>query len=921
MTAAECSELPKVFEDLWAEIRGSRIYAGQPRNTDSNRGVELATHALQLATEAQQQPLLLEAWRMLAYSLTANEQYAEALPYYESAITALSEQGNHALAARSRIGYVFALTHVGRYEDALRAASLAEKWFKDNHDDVGYARLCTNIASLHQRLDQYEQSYEHYASAARVFEAVGDKQALAQVHLNLGYTLARIDRFDETEAVYERAEEMANELGLDELWAQSSYNHAYFYFLLGRYSEALRAFARVRERFRESGSTRHYALCDLDEAEIYLQLNLSEDASTLAQSAIRQFGQIGIRYEEAKARAFHGVALMQMRRLTEALDIFKIAQEGFAAEGNQYWVAVLDLYRAEVFVELQRFWEAQALAAQAKSRFEALNISSRRMLSLVILGRISLALGKVDDADSHAREIAPIVEDTRFRSLRFPYYYLRGQIAERKKDWSDAQQAYSAAAEDLEQNQARLRSDDLRVAFLKGRNQIYEALVRLVLDQGTDALTEAYAWCERAKSRGLVELLANHLPSIHPRAERSLLQRVNRLREELNFRYVESRPEAHGDELNAGDVVLKEQELARMLREASVSDPESVSLQSTSTEELPEIQALLNERTTIVEYFCTDQEVIAFVISRDDARVFRRLAPPSRVQALHERLAFQVEKFLLGPAFIQEHSEQILQATNHYLRDMYDILIAPFAEEIKTPQITFIPHGPLHFLPFQAFWDGERYLTERFEIAYAPSASVLRYCMQKPDVAGASALIVGVADELAPMVEDEVRALGEAFPRARILTGSEATQETFTAEARSASFIHVATHATFRQDNPMFSSFKLSDGYVTALDLFSMTCETNLVTLSGCKSGVGKVTGSDDLLGLMRGFLYSGARSLMVSLWNVSDESTTLLMKEFYSAWSAGATRANALQTAMTKVRRMYPNPFYWAPFILVGKV
>jgi CHAT domain-containing protein len=119
----------------------------------------------------------------------------------------------------------------------------------------------------------------------------------------------------------------------------------------------------------------------------------------------------------------------------------------------------------------------------------------------------------------------------------------------------------------------------------------------------------------------------------------------------------------------------------------------------------------------------------------------------------------------------------------------------------------------------------------------------------------------------------------------------------------------------------MFSSFKLADGYLTALDLFSMVCETNLVALSGCKSGVGKVTGSDDLLGLMRGFLYAGARSLMVSLWNVSDESTTLLMKEFYNAWGSGATRVNALQTAMTNVRRVYPNPFYWAPFILVGKV
>ena len=102
----------------------------------------------------------------------------------------------------------------------------------------------------------------------------------------------------------------------------------------------------------------------------------------------------------------------------------------------------------------------------------------------------------------------------------------------------------------------------------------------------------------------------------------------------------------------------------------------------------------------------------------------------------------------------------------------------------------------------------------------------------------------------------------------------------------------------------MFSSFKLADGYVTALDLFSMSCKTNMVALSGCQSGLAEVSGSDDLLGLVRGFLYAGARSLLLSLWSVNDESTALLMGEFYKAWQGGENRAKALQTAIRNVRR-----------------
>jgi CHAT domain-containing protein len=98
-----------------------------------------------------------------------------------------------------------------------------------------------------------------------------------------------------------------------------------------------------------------------------------------------------------------------------------------------------------------------------------------------------------------------------------------------------------------------------------------------------------------------------------------------------------------------------------------------------------------------------------------------------------------------------------------------------------------------------------------------------------------------------------------------------------------------------------------------------MACETNLVTLSGCQSGMTEVTDADDLLGLMRGFLYAGARSLLLSLWNVNDASTTSLMANFYREWQQGASKSVALRSAMLTLRNDYPNPFFWAPFLLVG--
>jgi tetratricopeptide (TPR) repeat protein len=924
MNAGERDLLKQTFEKYWAEIRGSQLYAGQPRNIRSGVGVSLAKDALRLATDAADEELLLEAWRMMAYSLSADERWLDAIPYYDKAISGYEKRGEHAFSARRlRIGYVSALMLAGRYDDALAAAAVAEHWLQESGDEEGYARLCTNIANLHQRLDRYQQSCDYYAKALEVFESTGDERSVAFIYQNLGYPLGRLDRFEEAEAMYVRAEELAAQLGMPELGLQASYNRAYLLFLRGRYSDALQLFARARAHFRDSGSLLHFGLCDLDESEVYLHLNIAGDAATLARNASDQFKRIGMVYEEAKSLAFLGVALMQMNRFTEALETFRQSQQAFAREGNQYWIAVLDLYRADVYLELQRYWEAHSLAGQARQRFETLGIPSRRMLSLVILGRTALSLNDIIAAQKYIQEIETIAEQDRIALLRFPYFVLSGQIAERMGDWKRAEEAFRLAADDLEIHQSRLQHDDLKVTFLRGRNEVYESLVRLCLNNNPDPVDAAYFWCERAKSRGLVELLSHHLPSVQLRGEQSLLKRIHRLREELNLQYVRSRPEARPN-LSTPDfdaVVLKEQELARTLREVAVGDPEYVSLQQVNPLRLAEVQEFIPAHTTLVEYFITEDEVIAFVITRGDSKVFRRLAPPGRIRSLQERLAFQLEKFLLGQDYLNAHSARILEDTQRHLKSLYDALWEPLAAEVRTPQLTIVPHGLLHFLPFHAFFDGAHYLIDRFEIAYAPSASVLRYCAENADVMDASPLIVGVADELAPMVDEEVRLLGTMFAGGRVLAGDAATRAAFSQAARTASFIHIATHANFRQDNPMFSSFKLADGYVTALDLFSMTCETNMVALSGCQSGLAEVSGSDDLLGLIRGFLYAGARSLLLSLWSVNDQTTAMLMGEFYREWTGGVNRAKALQNAMILVRRTHPHPFHWAPFILVGKV
>ena len=121
-------------------------------------------------------------------------------------------------------------------------------------------------------------------------------------------------------------------------------------------------------------------------------------------------------------------------------------------------------------------------------------------------------------------------------------------------------------------------------------------------------------------------------------------------------------------------------------------------------------------------------------------------------------------------------------------------------------------------------------------------------------------------------------------------------------------------------------AFSFGGKYGVSVGVSAGSCPTAPGAPSGQRtigvSGVAfnaEVTGSDDLLGLMRGFLYAGARSLLLSLWNVNDESTAALMVNFYREWQKGTDKSKALRQAMLMVRNDHPNPFYWAPFLLVG--
>jgi CHAT domain-containing protein len=466
---------------------------------------------------------------------------------------------------------------------------------------------------------------------------------------------------------------------------------------------------------------------------------------------------------------------------------------------------------------------------------------------------------------------------------------------------------------------------------MKNRLEVYESLVEICLsDPGRkNSAVESFDYIELAKSRSLAELLRQHGPTVASAEEgqSELVRRIREMREELNWYYRRIEIE----QLRAEDpsperieklqkkALAQETDLVRALRDIRSSEPDGSAMHGDGVVSLESIRACLPASGALIEYFIVKDKFIAAVLTREGLDIIP-VTPVSRVGNLVRMLRFQLSKFRLGSEYIRTFEKNLLDATRSHLHGLYQELIAPLRDRLGIRHLIIVPHGALHYVPFHALFDGNEYLIDSFSISYAPSASVYALCHRKKTPPQGPPLILGVPDARAPFIEDEVRAVSKVFPGARLALGSEASEHTLRAGSQ-ARLIHIATHGTFRQDNPLFSGVRLGNSYLSLYDLYQFKFEAELITLSGCATGLNVVAAGDELLGLIRGFLYAGAQSLLLTLWDVHDASTSRFMTSFYRRLCDSQDRAVAFQGAVRELRGTYPHPYYWAPFMLVGNV
>jgi CHAT domain-containing protein len=494
----------------------------------------------------------------------------------------------------------------------------------------------------------------------------------------------------------------------------------------------------------------------------------------------------------------------------------------------------------------------------------------------------------------------------------------------------DAIVELQAAARIIESVRDRLREERFRAGYVQDKNKVYIDLVRLQLELGLTR--EAFSTAERLRARSFLYQLENGGPVARNGQERqdevALRERVRQLQKALE----DEHGMAPSDRRQlAVDTFSSELLAAERDYQAFLDDLKGRSIigQVNRIPVLTEIQAQLMPAEALVEYVVGDAQVTMFLMRR-------------------EKLSAVVKELRYGDLFAKVNlvRELVQRPANDGwwapAASLADALIGPLQQAGLLQGVNHlyvVPHGILNYLPFALLpvrsSADDHVVMEQYTLTYLPAAGMLRH-LSKDNSTSKSLLALAPANARLRYALEEAQMITNIYqPESRLLSGSNATESAFKKMARDYQVLHLSTHAYFNVNNPLLSGLKLeaddsNDGFLEVHEILDLSLNAALVTLSACETGMGsgyfnQIPSGDEFIGLTRSFLLAGSRSVLATLWPVDDRSTVKLMEGFYQRLvrEGGAhDQALALAQIQRDLRKTekYRHPFYWAPFVLVGK-
>ena len=895
-----------------------------------------------------------------------------ALEFLDAAGMEFLQLGDEVGWARSRIGWILSAAWLGRTEEALEAAARAREVLQQHGE---YARACVvdnNTAIIYTRLGRYQEALALYENLRAIFPTLTDqsetyiKRSVAMAESNQANNLFWLGRFQEAYYLMQQAQVSFEALDEPRFTIATEMNLADYDDAQGYYGSALRRYYQARDSLQQNNIDDPVLLAELKlrMTVCLVKLNRAEEACHLAEEAVKMYRQVGQSLDIGAALGEYATALIAAGRAEQALLALDEAWLLFERGKFDHYAYTTRLQQAELLLETGSVVDAYELASSIQRYFDTKGLVSQSIrTSLVIVATLIENVQRekeqqsllLQEALSLCKRAALQAHRHNLQELVYKSQYLLGRLATLQDNPVKAAKHFGAAIVQVERILQNLVYD-LSPSFLRSAWAVYADMITLCLQQ--EQSERAFGFLEQARSMALRQHLNKSEVARGKRdesatafqANSATLLSIQRELKDWQQRYRDYNMLLADITTSAASSSLNQEVIETELKQCEVKISElferlqlhqsnvHLSPQTTKREkhQLPQISiAQLRQHLApaqfLLAYYLHAGKLIIFAISTEHFTVHENADAGVQLERLLPLLHAHLRPE--GWPDPQHPPHHVIQ---RLLNKLYAILVAPVAALLPPSpgSLTIVPYGPLHTLPFHALHDGSHFLIEDFQINYLPTSSLLVYLgnrrrektPQTADkiVSTSSPLVFGYSENgHLQRVQDEATVLTSLL-NGRCYLENDATISRLVALAPGSPIIHIATHGQNRQDAPTFSYIRLADGHLNTIDAFSLDLDgCELVTLSGCETGLALSGGGDEQIGLGRAFLAAGARSIVMSLWSVEDTATSELMQLFYQHLLRGDSRVQALRAAQCSLlyqnSSLYTHPYFWAAFRLVG--
>jgi len=835
---------------------------------------------------------------------------------------ALAQQAGDAVeAARADVASLHALTKLGRTDEAIvRGGGARDALVAAGRADLA-ARAELNIANVHKVRGEHEPSMRALERALAGVPAA-DRVARGTILNTLGEAFVQLDRFDDAQRAFDEAEALLAGLGLAQ--AIVAGNKADLLARQGRLGESIRAFAHAAAMAAPIASGHHARLL-IDEAEALAVLGAHREAQASIDAALLSAREKGLKAEVARALLVRA----RMRAAANAHADADVDADGALAIATEMSDArtarIAALVRGETALRAGDPARAKAFATRARQGASALEEAQADALAAAA----TLQAGDAQAAHAEAVRATAAARRLGVRTVEIDCIAVQAACERALGNVDGAVAQLARAVELAEETRGALVAERHRAAFASKRLWVYEELALELLARNDRAsLEQAFAAVERARSRLLLDAMLRAVER-SPSDAAGARPEIAELRAKLSALHARGLqdglggPDSKGERRGIPPQLLSEmreteQAIDSLVARLQSGDAPAAGLGSLFARPLgiDAIAARLEPTDALVAYFQAGDEVLAFSYFEGELACARAIASAEDVADLVDKLLFQLRAGVRAESAAKPSVALEALARALHARVMAPVLESHPAIATRATRLVLVPFGALHALPFALLDNGREKLIEKFELHLAPSASIA--CMPASERLRGEALVVGVADADAPLIDEEVGAIA-ARHGARVIAGGDASIAAFRTAARRARVVHLACHGRFVPSLPSASGVRLADGWMPLRDIVELGLDADLVFLSGCETGRHAVDIGDELAGIARAFLAGGARRLVTTLWSVRDAAAIEVATRFHEGFSRGLRPSAALRAAMLASLRNRVHPSWWAPFVTTG--